>query len=232
MARRRERLSGGQATRAATTRNFLEGDESTAAFGSRRMPNRANTSKADAAASSAPSPRKVAPRTTGSRIQTAIGRHCPLAGDSCMSSSASVNNAFHRNGVRRAPHRADRAADAAVFVLQDRRVLVAGRRHAPKSAGGSPRSRSRGTRPGIGQRCPSFRHCVGHTSTQPPQSTQREPSNTGVTPQSRHREASRTACRCVVARLDDVSSAGAAAPRAGSPERPRGGSTRSPARGR
>jgi hypothetical protein len=39
----------------------------------------------------------------------------------------------------------------------------------------------------------SFKHSVGQTSTQPPQSTQRLPSNTGVTPQSKQRDASRIA---------------------------------------
>ena len=39
----------------------------------------------------------------------------------------------------------------------------------------------------------SFRQSVGQTSAQPPQRTQRAESKTGVTPQSRHREASRMA---------------------------------------
>ena len=38
-----------------------------------------------------------------------------------------------------------------------------------------------------------FRQRVGHTSTHPPQRMQRLPSKTGVTPQSRQRDASRTA---------------------------------------
>src|SRR5689334_25195476 len=38
-----------------------------------------------------------------------------------------------------------------------------------------------------------FRHSVGQTSAQPPQRIQRFPSNTGVTPQSRQRDASRIA---------------------------------------
>ena len=73
-------------------------------------------------------------------------------------------------------------------------------------AGPAHRADRRVEHPSLGSRSASdtsFRHCVGQTSTQPPHSTQRVPSNTGVTPQSRHREASRNACRVAVALLHD-----------------------------
>ena len=52
---------------------------------------------------------------------------------------------------------------------------------------------SRSSSPVMSDSATSLRHCVGQTSAHPPHSTHRSPSKTGVTPQSRHRDASRIA---------------------------------------